>query len=394
MGLFNGEKYMLDRNLKKYASDTQWAYMKAANECGSHRAAAKKLGVARQTIDEAIKRLRANAAKRGYSPENEMYHECPEGYSVKGTSTLYDDEGNVKIQWVKTNADQERREELIREALEALASDIPRAKPTKAKGSFNSDLMACYPIGDHHFGMLAWGEEAGADYDLEIGEDLLIKAMDHLVSVSPKCKEAVIIGLGDLMHYDSFAAVTPTSKNILDSDTRFPNLVRTTMRAIRYLIDKALIHHENVRVIIEIGNHDLASSVFLSTALENIYEKDKRVTVDTSPKQFHFFKFGKCLVGTHHGHSVKLQDLPLLMATDLPKEWGETEYRYWWTGHVHHDQVKDYTGCRVESFRILPPTDAYAENKGYRSGRDMKSIILHKDYGEVARHLVNPDMLK
>ena len=56
--------------------------------------------------------------------------------------------------------------------------------------------------------------------------------------------------------------------------------------------------------------------------------------------------------------------------------------------------MKDFTGCKVESFRILAPKDAWAAEKGYRAQQDMKAIILHKDYGEVARHIVNPEMLK
>lgn len=390
-GFFNGK--IIIQQLKKYATDRQWTYLQAIDEHGSIRKAAKALGIGHQTIVRGRQAVLRRAAKAGYSPEHDMKHTVPDGFLVKGVSTYYDEEGNPKAQWVKSSIDHESREALIREAVEALAEDIPKAKPTKARGVFNSDLMACYPIGDHHFGMLAWGEEAGEDYDLDIGESLLMGAIDHLVSVSPKCEKAVIIGLGDLMHYDSFAPVTPTSNNLLDSDSRFPRIVRVTIRCIRYMIDKALTKHEHVRVIIEIGNHDLSSSVFLSAALSNMYENDKRITVDTSPKQFHYFEHGKCLVGTHHGHSVKLDKLPLLMATDLAEQWGRSKHRYWWTGHVHHDQVKDFVGCKVESFRILPPTDAYAENKGYRSGRDMKAIILHKEYGEVARHLVNPDML-
>jgi hypothetical protein len=43
---------------------------------------------------------------------------------------------------------------------------------------------------------------------------------------------------------------------------------------------------------------------------------------------------------------------------------------------------------------VLAPLDAYAANAGYRSGRDMKSIIMHKLYGEVGRSIVNPRMLQ
>tara|TARA_R110000772_G_scaffold180258_1_gene291507 strand:+ start:250 stop:645 length:396 start_codon:yes stop_codon:yes gene_type:complete len=128
--------------------------------------------------------------------------------------------------------------------------------------------------------------------------------------------------------------------------------------------------------------------------LHNIYEKEERVSIDRSPRHFHYFSHGSCLVGVHHGHGTKMANLPLIMAADRPEEWGKATHRYWWTGHIHHDSVKDHAGCRVESFRILPPADAWAANKGYRAGRDMKAIVLHSEFGEVARHIVNPAMLE
>jgi len=170
-------------------------------------------------------------------------------------------------------------------------------------------------------------------------------------------------------------------------------MVRAVIRSTRQMIDKALLRHGELHIIVEIGNHDLSNSVFLMECLSALYEKEPRVTVDTSPRHFHYFTFGKTLVGIHHGHGVKLDKLPLIMAADRPKDWGETKYRYWWTGHIHTDTMKDFVGCRVESFRVLPPEDAWAANKGYRSMSDMKAIVLHKEFGEVARHTVNPAML-
>ena len=82
------------------------------------------------------------------------------------------------------------------------------------------------------------------------------------------------------------------------------------------------------------------------------------------------------------------------MATDKPKEWGESMYRYWLLGHIHSDVQREYQGVRVESFRTLAARDAWAASMGYRSGRDMKAIILHRQFGEVARHLVSVDMLR
>jgi hypothetical protein len=181
---------------------------------------------------------------------------------------------------------------------------------------------------------------------------------------------------------------------MLDSDTRYPKMVRAAIRSMRYMIESAARRHGEVRVIVEIGNHDLSSSIFMMECLHNIYENDPRIVVDTSPAHYHYFDFGKCLIGVHHGHGTKMTNLPLLMATDRPELWGRTEYRYWWTGHVHHDQMKEFNGCKVESFRVLAPSDAWASQKGYRAGQDMKSIILHREYGEVARNTVNPSMFR
>lgn len=82
------------------------------------------------------------------------------------------------------------------------------------------------------------------------------------------------------------------------------------------------------------------------------------------------------------------------MATDRAKDWGETEFRYLHTGHIHHDTMKEYPGVKVESFRTLAAKDAYATWNGYRSGQDSKAIVYHRDFGEVERHTVNIAMVK
>lgn len=160
------------------------------------------------------------------------------------------------------------------------------------------------------------------------------------------------------------------------------------------MIDSALLHHKHVRVISCVGNHDDTASLFLSIALENTYENETRVTVDSSPTPFHYVQWGKCMFGAHHGHTCKSQALPGVMAADRPKMWGDTEFRYWYTGHIHHDTVKEYAGVKVESFRTLAAKDAYATWGGYRAGQDSKCIVLHKNYGEVERHTVNISMIE
>ena len=124
------------------------------------------------------------------------------------------------------------------------------------------------------------------------------------------------------------------------------------------------------------------------------YEKNPRVTFDDGPGRFHYHQFGDVLIGVTHGDTVKPEKLGELMATDRPKEWGETTFRYWLTGHIHNRKVYELSGCMVESFRTLAPKDAWTASMGYRSGRDMYSIAIHKRFGEVERHRTDIIMLE
>ena len=331
-------------------------------------------------------------------PEDAVH--LPDPKHITKTSTLFDQEGRVQQQWVQEKPALIAQELAWRALADELSKALPKAKPvSKPKRAGEKGLLACYPVGDHHLGMLAWKDETGDSYDLEIGESRLNKATDYLLSATIPCEQALLVFLGDFMHYDSFVAQTPTSGHPLDADSRFPKMVRVAIRCMRYMIEQTLRRHSKVHVIIEIGNHDLSSSIFLMECLRNVYENEPRVTIDTSPKHFHYFKWGKVLIGTHHGHGAKLEQLPLIMATDKPAEWGATKHRYIWTGHVHHSnklaQVnKDHVGVEVESFRILAPADAWASNRGYRSISDMKCVLMDTEHGEIARHTVRPEMLE
>lgn len=429
--------FVLDQNLKAYATDCQWKKLQALEEHGSERKAAKALGVHHRAIAEAKSAVIKKAAQTGYAPEYDLVHPAAPGMIVKGTSIRYNEDGVAEQYWNKTRMEGRDPEESVRlpdpktitkvstlydqqgrvtqqwvaekpeavaqmgaweEFAKALAEDLPRVEPIPAPATLHSDLLVAYPVGDHHLGMLSWSKETGADYDMKISEQLLMGAMDHLVQAAPAADTGLVVFLGDFLHYDSFEPVTPTNRNQLDSDTRYPKMVRAGIRCMRYMVDAALRKHKIVHVMVEIGNHDLSSSIFLMECLSCIYEKEPRVTVDTSPQHYHYFQFGEVLIGTHHGHGTKMSSLPLIMAADCPKEWGETTYRYWWTGHVHHGKTQaavvnqDYVGCSVESFRVLAPVDAWAHQKGYRSARDMNSIIIHKRFGEVSRNRVNPEM--
>jgi hypothetical protein len=392
--------FHLDEGLKPFATEAQWRNLTALAQYGSERKAASALGVHKRSFSASKAAVLSKAAASGYAPDCDVNTPVPLGYMLKGTSSYYkiDETTGDRVlrgQWVKTKEDQAKQWELFQKAVSAFADELPPIKPTKGPSSAEADTMVGIPVGDHHLGMLSWGEETGTDYDLSIGERLLHQSIDYLVGAAPACETALLAILGDYLHYDSFESVTPQHKNQLDSDSRYPKMARVGIRCTRRAIESARAKHKNVRVIIAPGNHDPSGAVWLRECLAALYQKEPRVTVDTAPRHFHYFDFGRNLIGVHHGDTVKkMDDLPLIMATDKPEEWGRTAFRYWWTGHIHQDSLRDIQGCKVESFRILPPVDAYAHKSGYRSVSDMKAILYHREFGEVARHTVNPAMFE
>ena len=323
----------------------------------------------------------------------EVHSIAPDGYHVKGVSTLYDGDGVVRARWVKTNKEQADRHADMLAAIGGLAAEWPARTPIDAPPVSNADLLCVYPLGDPHLGMLSWAQETGQTFDLGIAEHNLCAAMDRLVMLAPPAEEALVINLGDFFHSDNSSNRTARSGNALDVDSRWAKILGVGIRAMRRLIDSALSKHARVRVVNVIGNHDDHSSVFLSLALAQFYEHEGRVAIDTSPSKFHWHRFGANLLGITHGDSVKANDLPGVMACDRAKDWGETEHRFWYCGHVHHDTLKEYPGVTVETFRTLAARDAWHHGAGYRSQRDAKLDVLHRKWGRIQRHCVGIDQV-
>lgn len=132
----------------------------------------------------------------------------------------------------------------------------------------------------------------------------------------------------------------------------------------------------------------------LSIMLANIYENEPRVVVHDAPTRRHYLVHGKVLIGVTHGDQTKDSDLPGIMAAEKAEWWGQTRHRYFYRGHHHQDKLNEYPGCKVEQFRTLAAGDAYAVGHGFLSGRDMKLITHHAEYGEVGRITCSIDLLR
>lgn len=313
---------------------------------------------------------------------------------AKGVSTLYDAEGNVKAQWVKSTVDEKKAAEAREAAIKAMADAIPRAVPVKPPEGYSDDLCNLFTFTDFHLGCLAWHEEGGQDWDINIAERTLLNAMGAMVAQSPKAHTAIINIQGDFLHTDGKLPLTPASKHVLDADSRFPKIRRAAIRLIRALVGMALESHTEVRLIVAEGNHDEESAGWLADCFAVHYELEPRVSVDDAALPFYCFEWGATMIGVHHGHKVKNEALPLLFAAQFPEQWGRTKKREIHCGHRHHRDEKEYNGVTVIQHPTLAARDAYAARGGWIADRAAQSITYHRRFGQVGRVSICPEMLQ
>lgn len=384
---------MIDPKLREFATERQCTILDAMDKHGTQRAAAEALGLSHGTVGDAVQAVKKKAARMGYSPEHQMTRAVPDGFFLRGTSTYFNKDGEVAGQWVKNQIDHDRQREIWEAAVVAFAETIPRVRPRQAPAHGNADLLNCFVITDFHLGMLSHREETGADWDIKIAENMIIRWFEQAIMQSPNAETAVFAQLSDFLHTDSIEALTPASKNVLDVDSRFHKVVRTAIRILRTVIDMLLAKHKRVHIVMADANHDPVSQIWMREWFSALYENEPRITVDRSPSPYNAYEFGKTALFFHHGHKRKVTNVSEVFAAQFREMFGRTKYAYAHTGHLHSIDVKENNLMVVEQHRTLAAPDAYAARGGWLAGREAQVITYHAEYGEVSRVRINSNML-
>jgi hypothetical protein len=384
----------IDENLYRYCTPRQREILEAIERLGSARAASVELGMNVGGASETYLAVKRKAAKFGYAPEHDFTRPVPEGFVAKGVSTYYNSEGKPSGQWVKASLSHQALVDAMRETIAGFKDEIPPAVSTVAPVASEEQLCNLYTFTDYHLGMLAWHQEGGSDWNVSLAEKTIIAALVQMVNQSPNAHTGVLNIQGDFLHTDGKTPVTPTAKHVLDADSRFPKIRRAAIRIIRSLVNICLQRHQEVYLIIAEGNHDEESAGWLADLFAVHYEEESRVTVNDSILPFYVFEWGNTMLGVHHGHKVRNENLPLLFAAQFPQEWGRTTRREIHCGHRHHRDEKEYNGVTIVQHPTLAARDAYAARGGWIADRAAWAITYHKKYGAVGRVMVTTEMLE
>jgi hypothetical protein len=381
--------------LRSFATPRQLEIMDAIESAGSYRKAAEELGIHRRTLERSMATVKLRAAASGYAPEYGMTKQVPSPFVVKGVSTLYNAEGEISGQWVKSTLSQELYLESIKDAVQSFLEEVDSVPASAAPDNFERDVIPWFQIGDAHLGMLAHESETGDNFDLKIAERELCSAIALLFDQTGTHERCVINDLGDFTHYENFSATTEASGHALDFDTRFPKMIKCYSRIMRFIVDSALKKFKYVDIIINQGNHSRTNDIWMAELIRVAYGHTGRVNVLNNDNVFIPYRMGNTFVMTHHSDKCKPLKLAQVMATDYAKDWGESKFRYIDIGHIHHNMIlKEFPGVSVESFNILAPKDKWAHDSGYRSRQSITVIERSRTYGEIGRRTLPIDKVK
>ena len=384
----------IDPRLMDYCeTDRQRELIAAIIDEGGVRAASLRLGIGERSAFECLARIRKRAGMLGFCPEAVVNRPTIPGFGLTRVSTLARNEAG-EPQWLIQQPDKIAQAEALASAIETATSAIKPCPVIKLsrQSQPNYDLLTVYTITDYHLGMYAWEDETGGNWDMDIAESLLMNKFAEMLAGSPDSEVGIFAQLGDLLHWDGLLALTPTAKNVLDADTRFPLLVESAIRCMIWCVELMLKKHPKVHVIMAEGNHDLASSVWLRAMMRNLFRKNERVTVETSPHPYYVYEWGYSMLAWHHGHLSKMESLPGIFASEprFREMWGRAKYTFIHTGHRHHQKVIEKGGAITEQHPTLSQRDSHGSRLFEISQRAAKAITYHKDRGEYLRLTVTP----
>lgn len=268
----------------------------------------------------------------------------------------------------------------IADEIKKVAPIIKKIKYPKQKDGFLAEVN----IPDLHLAKLAWAEEIGHNYDIEIAKNIFRDAIDQTISAMAKYPiDRIVFPIGnDFFHFDNFQNTT-TAGTSQDTDTRYLKMYREGCALIIEAINK-LQCVAPVDCIVVAGNHGRISELLMGELLTVYYDKNPNVSINNQPVPRKYYRYGNTLIGFTHGDEIKMAELPLIMAAETPEMWGATKYRFYKMGHLHHQKfmINENSGVICEVVPSLSGVDYWHKKRAFSNNiRSCATSLYSKDNG-------------
>lgn len=270
-----------------------------------------------------------------------------EGFVAHGATVQVSSKGEIVQAWIKQRACEIDPEEFIGAIQERV--EPYEYVPRDLNDSFN---MLEIPLFDMHWGM--------AFLD-NYYEPILKEVLD--IVCSHNWKQIVIPFGQDFFHNDSIVNGQTTKGTVIEK-ADMVRAVKDGKRFMYSLIDTALEHAEDVKVIYSCGNHDRSMAwMFIQVLLERYGPS----IVDDSLDLRKVVTYGKNSIMVTHGDSKRAtaKNLAHIFPITFPDEFANADIREVHAGHLHHEAEADIYGVMVRRLSTGGPVDSWSDEEDY-----------------------------
>lgn len=301
-----------------------------------------------------------------------------ESYAKDNESTLpikklktWETYAGVKRTSVEYNVPVENSIKALEEAKRQFIEDAKRYAPKYDTVSYKHHLLYSgerlleISIPDLHAGKMSWIPETDEDYNIRLAVNRFKEAIEYFLEIGKAMQVTrFLLPIGnDLLNSEGLSQAT-TGGTPQQDDCRYQKSFTMVRKMLVESIDK-LRKVAPVDIVVVSGNHDRERCYYIGETLECWYHNCDEVKIDNSPKLRKYYRYGKSLIGYTHGSDEKHDHLPIIMATETPKDFADTKFRFWHLGHLHKYQVQEQFGITVRILPSLCSTDAWHKQHGF-----------------------------
>lgn len=295
---------------------------------------------------QSFKRSLARWTKKRFPDELTLECGTYEGFTAHGATVQVSSNGEIVQAWIKQHSNDVDPEEFI----EAIR-DVVEPYEYEPHVNSNAKNMLEIPLFDMHWGI------AFMDYY----EPVLKEILDLICSHNWK---QIIIPFGqDFFHNDSIVNGCTTKGTVIEK-MDMTRAVKDGKKFMFAIIDAAISHADEVKVMYSAGNHDRSISwMFIQVLLERYGS----LIVDDSLDYRKVITYGKNSIMVTHGDSKQAtpRNLAQIFPIMFAEEFAGANIREVHAGHLHHEAEADIHGVMIRRLSSGNRTDDWSDREDF-----------------------------
>lgn len=279
------------------------------------------------------------------------------GHTPYASSVLVNDQGEVKLAWIKSSATNKLLADLLQEIhklppLEFEYEEIERPKS-----------LLEIPLFDMHFGIANFEHYR--------------KHLKNIIRHIRKGHDHILITVGsDMLHHNDMRSQTAGGTAIEQINIR--EAWQDALRFYMIMIRQAVRNSNKVTVIYVKGNHDEALSWAFTQLIK---QRFPMIQVEDSYKERKVFTWEKIFIGYIHGDKP-IKDIDKKFTSSNKRAYADSEITEIHIGHTHKEVLKgNIQDCEGVMVRVLSTgaiTDSWHDDNNYISANKRFQVF---EYG-------------